>query len=126
MYKKYCALLGRSHVSDFEPHTSSLTFNVVKMCDNSHRIFSIRELLQLIFEGLLPPLDVQALTFASPDTFVDFVTDKPTRQTLINLALTCHKFLEPALDALWWAMDDLSPLFHLLPSYGGTRDDFLG
>jgi len=39
------------------------------------------------------------------------------RPSMLNMALTCRSFSEPALDILWWAMDDLTPLFNFLPGF---------
>ena len=39
------------------------------------------------------------------------------KPSMLNVALTCRSFSEPALDSLWWAMDDLVPLFNLLPGF---------
>ena len=42
---------------------------------------------------------------------------KRTRATLLNVALTCQSFLGPALDSLWYSIDDLAVLFKLLPNF---------
>jgi len=41
-------------------------------------------------------------------------------KTLYNAALTCSSFLEPALDALWYDMRRLMPLFRLLSNLQPT------
>ena len=47
---------------------------------------------------------------------------KETRETLLNVALTSRSFLGPALDALWYSIDDLTVLFKLLPNYLPSGD----
>jgi hypothetical protein len=37
------------------------------------------------------------------------------RKSLAGLAQTCLWFREPALDALWYQLHDLSPLFKCMP-----------
>jgi hypothetical protein len=44
------------------------------------------------------------------------------RSSVLNVALTCRAFSEPALDILWWAMDDLIPLFNLLPGFQNEQE----
>ena len=39
------------------------------------------------------------------------------RSTLLNAALCCKTFLEPALDTLWWSIDNIAHLFLLLPAF---------
>ncbi|CAA7270407.1 unnamed protein product [Cyclocybe aegerita] len=43
--------------------------------------------------------------------------NKSTSNILLSLALTCRAFLEPSLDKLWVRLDDLHPLFRLLPTF---------
>ncbi|KAF9233796.1 hypothetical protein BU15DRAFT_53408 [Melanogaster broomeanus] len=56
---------------------------------------------------------------------VDFVHDNSWvfNPTLAALARTCKAFKEPALDTLWFELDDLSPLARCLPrdSWKGAR-----
>jgi len=40
--------------------------------------------------------------------------------SLLNAALTCRLFLEPSLDNLWWASNDLTPLFSVLSGFQGS------
>ena len=87
-----------------------------------HRALHIHEVLQVIFENFLPVHDDRSLTFASYESYASFVAGKSTSQTLLSLAVTCRTFLEPALDALWWAMDDLTPLLALLNGYKNIMD----
>ena len=39
-----------------------------------------------------------------------------SRHTLLNIALTCSAFRDPALDCLWRTLDSAVPLIRLLPS----------
>ena len=55
-----------------------------------------------------------------------YVVDQPLNwATLLNAALSCKTFLQPALDALWWSIDDIANLFLLLPTFKnfGLHDD---
>ncbi|KDR71752.1 hypothetical protein GALMADRAFT_778468 [Galerina marginata CBS 339.88] len=67
--------------------------------------------------NFLPDLNFKASFVSSSDDFPAPIPDKATRRTLLNAALACHAFTGPARDALWWAMDDLEPLFSLLPGF---------
>lgn len=43
---------------------------------------------------------------------------------VLNFALVCQAFYEPAMDALWWyILGDISPLVKLLPSSVLEYDD---
>jgi hypothetical protein len=44
------------------------------------------------------------------------------RSSVLNVALTSRSFSEPALDILWWAMDDLTPLFNFLPGFQNEQE----
>ena len=46
----------------------------------------------------------------------------PNQSTLLNAALRCKTFLQPALDALWWSIDDIANLFLLLPAFKESED----
>ncbi|PPQ73156.1 hypothetical protein CVT26_014822 [Gymnopilus dilepis] len=89
-----------------------------------HRVLIIRELQRLIFDCFLPDFDVETIACAWTESFQKFIPDREARGTLLNLALTCRAFEDSALDALWWAMEDLTPLFAMLKSYrevGNTK-----
>ncbi|TFK22435.1 hypothetical protein FA15DRAFT_671560 [Coprinopsis marcescibilis] len=43
-----------------------------------------------------------------------------SRRNLAALALTCRAYLEPALDCRWRALDNLYPLFRILPAFVAT------
>ena len=45
------------------------------------------------------------------------ILDRPSRTTLLSLALCCHVFLDSSLNKLWHSLDDLSPLLTLWPNY---------
>ncbi len=64
-----------------------------------HRALLIREVVQLIIQHIRVTLDL-GFNYGQ-------------RQTLYSAALTCSSFLEVALDALWYNMDSLAPLFKL-------------
>ncbi|KAJ7105522.1 hypothetical protein C8R44DRAFT_806406 [Mycena epipterygia] len=72
------------------------------------------EILALIFEELgwhaASAADLQALY--------------ATRATLKSAALTCVSFCSPALDVLWRTIDNLLPLFKLLPSFKILEGNF--
>ncbi|KIJ13760.1 hypothetical protein PAXINDRAFT_116679, partial [Paxillus involutus ATCC 200175] len=69
-----------------------------------HNALGIHEILFDIFNH------VCAITAA------DGSTKKPNlNPSLVALARTCRAFQEPALDALWLQLDDLTPLLRCLP-----------
>ena len=45
------------------------------------------------------------------------VTTIKWRGQLLNLALVCKAFLDPAMDCLWSHIETLEPLFKLHPAY---------
>ena len=56
---------------------------------------------------------------------IDFVQrlymEARLRATLLQCALVCRQFRDPALNALWWRLDNLVPLIRLLPCFVPTR-----
>ena len=44
--------------------------------------------------------------------------------TLFRLSLSCRRFMEPALDVLWYKLDNLAPLMRCMPRdlYQDTRE----
>ncbi|PPQ82145.1 hypothetical protein CVT26_009090 [Gymnopilus dilepis] len=46
-----------------------------------------------------------------------YLPDEEKSSTLLNLALACRGSCHAALDRLWWGMDDLTPLFMLIPGF---------
>ncbi|KDR71787.1 hypothetical protein GALMADRAFT_159195 [Galerina marginata CBS 339.88] len=82
-----------------------------------HRIFQIDEILSLIFNHFLPEFNANQSFVVTRNAFVAPIPDKATKLTLLYSALTCRSFSAPALNALWWALDDLQPLFSLLPGF---------
>ena len=85
-----------------------------------HRALNIQEILHQIFQNFLPDSYVDALSYASHGPFD--LPDEYGQSTILNLALTCRAFKDPALDALWWAMDDLTPLLALLKGFKVIED----
>ena len=73
-----------------------------------HRVLQIDDVLRNILIFLMPsPTD----------------EDLPElRTTLSNIALTCTSFTGPAIDALWFYMDKLTPLFELLSNFEDSED----
>jgi hypothetical protein len=51
-----------------------------------------------------------------------YLATRALRSSVLNVALTCRSFSEPALDILWWTMDDLIPLFNLLPGFRNEQE----
>ncbi|KAF8133946.1 hypothetical protein EV363DRAFT_1258504 [Boletus edulis] len=68
-----------------------------------HHALQIQEILSNIFDFCSPPL---------PSAYYKKATSSPE---LVALAGTCRAFKEPALNALWRVLVDLSPLARCLP-----------
>ncbi|TFY80511.1 hypothetical protein EWM64_g3499 [Hericium alpestre] len=82
-----------------------------------HRCLEMPEILQLIINFVyripsLSELDID------PTTITDFPSGN---EDLMCLAVTCRRFSEPCLDALWYYLPGLGPLFSLL----GLPADFV-
>ncbi|CAA7263818.1 unnamed protein product [Cyclocybe aegerita] len=76
------------------------------------------EILNEIFNHFLP-----ILTDGDYKRHAESVIEEPAdKSSLLSAALTCKAFLEPALDRLWWDMDDLTPLFDLIPGFQPSTD----
>ena len=91
-----------------------------------HRVFFIPELLDQIFQNFRTDFDEKKLVSTivpEISSYENFLPNGKTCETLLNAALTCRAFKKPALDVLWWAMDDLTPLFCLLRGYGIVEPD---
>jgi len=73
-----------------------------------HRSLSIPEVIRLVMEYLHPYPVNQDITRKM---------SRVRKATLLNAALTCSSFSGPSLDVLWHCMDDLLPLFILLPNF---------
>ncbi|KAF8888396.1 hypothetical protein CPB84DRAFT_1786270 [Gymnopilus junonius] len=86
-----------------------------------HRALVIRDILRLIFEYLAPEIDIEELFGPILIHYRGLSFLPNTRSSLRNVALVCRSFKDPALDLLWWAMDDLGPLFSLLGHEEVTR-----
>lgn len=70
-----------------------------------HKIILVHEILLGILEHLS-----SSLSTTSGDTAED-------RTTLLSAALTCKRFLDPALSVLWRSIDDFIPLLVLFSSF---------
>lgn len=55
-----------------------------------------------------------------------YLPDEEKSSTLLNLALACRGSCHAALDRLWWGMDDLTPLFMLIPGFSVGPPGFVG
>ena len=86
------------------PVTRQLRFIQYQEKTEMHRALLIQDTVHQILENLSP----RNLTNPIP---------KLTRATLLSVALTCRSFLDPALDSLWYSIDDLEVLFKLLPNF---------
>lgn len=51
--------------------------------------------------------------------------ERPNRATLLSAAQCCKTFNSPALDALWWKIDDICHLLHLLPAFYLSGRDYV-
>ena len=81
-----------------------------------HGALVVPQVLRLIFQHLGPfftPTVSEVFESADPEKHA-LPKLSHSRSSLLNAALTCKSFKDPALDVLWWAMDDLEPLFLLL------------
>ncbi|KAF8062193.1 hypothetical protein FPV67DRAFT_1654822, partial [Lyophyllum atratum] len=72
------------------------------LCPGMHPCLRIPEILSTIFQNVI---DRQ-----------NWKTPFSGSQTLLNLALTCKLFKEPALDVLWHTIQALQPLIRCLPA----------
>ena len=89
----------------------------------ANRVVLVNELMRQILDNFLPDFDVRTWFATDPDDRLpELVPSAEDRKTLLNVALTCHALKEGALDMLWWAMDDLTPLFRLLRGYRASED----
>ena len=69
-----------------------------------HHVLLVPELQQIIFESLLPDINIEAIVFERMDSVRRFFPAKQVRSALLNGALTCRAFREAALNAsggLW-------------------------
>jgi len=82
-----------------------------------HHALAIPEIVRMILDSFLdrPMHEVNA-------DKVNYRAATALRSSVLNMALTCRSFSEPALDILWWAMDDLVPLFNLLPGFQNKQE----
>ena len=82
-----------------------------------HHALGVPEIVQTIL-GFLSPKPEHYL-MVNEDYYLAATA---LRSSALNVALTCRSFSEPALDTLWWAMDDLTPLFNLLPGFQNEQE----
>ena len=82
-----------------------------------HRALAIPEIVRTILDSfsVKPSRDIGADKHC-------YGTATASRSSVLNVALTCRSFSEPALDVLWWTMDDLFPLFNLLPGFQNKQE----
>ena len=70
-----------------------------------HRALQIEDILYSIFHHFVPVVDMDMLRCELPDS----------DPVLPALARTCRAFKEPAMNALWMVLNDLSPLVRCMP-----------
>ncbi|PPR07536.1 hypothetical protein CVT26_013560 [Gymnopilus dilepis] len=82
-----------------------------------HGALLVPQVLRLIFQNLGPfftpslPELFESTNLKSYEILPKF---SHSRMSLLSAALTCKSFMDPALDVLWWVMDDLEPLFQVV------------
>ena len=81
-----------------------------------HRALAIPEIFRAILDSFSPKPEHYARV--NKDFYLEVTA---LRSSVLNVALTCRSFSEPALDILWWAMDDLVPLFNLLLGFENNQ-----
>ncbi|KIM44320.1 hypothetical protein M413DRAFT_443328 [Hebeloma cylindrosporum] len=82
-----------------------------------HPALAVPEIIQTILEYLLPKPKHYRKAYKEY-----YLLATASRSSVLNVALTCRSFSEPALDILWWAMDDLTPLFNFLPGFQNDQE----
>ncbi|CAA7263790.1 unnamed protein product [Cyclocybe aegerita] len=83
-----------------------------------HPALQIPEILNEIFDCFLP-----VISYDDYANHYKYIPDEPSdKLSLLSAALTCSAFLQPALDHLWWDMDDLTPLFNTIPGFQSSND----
>ncbi|RDB16616.1 hypothetical protein Hypma_002865 [Hypsizygus marmoreus] len=75
----------------------------------AHPTLQNEDILREIVKHLSPPMDHKIVSFSK--------FDAPHRATLLNVALSCKVFRDPALDVLWMNVDDILNLFRVLPAF---------
>ncbi len=73
----------------------------------AQRALECRDILAEIFETLSAIYDEDIFTGA----------EGPWRSDLASAACVCRAFSEPALAVLWRSLDDVEPVFRVLPSF---------
>ena len=77
----------------------------------SHSVLKAPEILREIFMNVF----TEQLDITPEQSYFDGVF--VNHATLLNAALCCKACLEPALDTLWWKLDDVADLFQILPAF---------
>jgi len=97
--------------------TFHLMLGYIDSNSSMHRALAIPDIVRTILDCFLAkPKDEMKfhLAYYRAATYL--------RSSVLNVALTCRSFSEPALDVLWWAMDDLVPLFNLLSGFQDRQE----
>ena len=87
-----------------------------------HRALAIPEVVRTILDCFLAKGENDSDLKMTSRQYYHATVTRTFRSSVLNVALTCRSFSEPALDILWWAMDDLVPLFNLLPGFENNQE----
>jgi uncharacterized membrane protein YqaE (UPF0057 family) len=79
-------------------------------------LIASHDILVLIFKLFIPPVS---------DDASDRHLAKGGRKQLLNLALTCKSFVDPALECLWSHLESLGPLFERHPGLKKVGDSYV-
>lgn len=82
----------------------------------AHRALHHADVLSCLFMTMV--LDVEEADADFPERLE---MEAELRSTLLRSALVCRSFCNPALDALWWRLDNLVPLLRLLSCFVPTK-----
>ena len=82
-----------------------------------HSALAVPEIVRTILGFLLPKPKHNKKAYKEY-----YLIASTLRSSVLNVALTCRSFSEPVLDILWWAMDDLTPLFDFLPGFQNEQE----
>lgn len=89
-----------------------------------HRCLQIQEIVSIIvdFAYAAPRHGLRPNTRTEGEKiYNDYPPRDHDTSTVLSFALTCHAFLEPSLDALWFRQTSLKPLLGCFPP--ALRDD---
>lgn len=73
--------------------------------------------LPIVHSSVYRPAGAQTICLKLGEMLSLFAEHCGDKRTLLNMALTCTAFLEPAIRVLWAELSDVAPLLHIL------RDD---